>query len=431
MSDGLHISLAAEQGAIGCCLMGGTETTFDAIERLPDEVFTSSNFVQAWSVIKQLASNGQDVNQFIFITEHTKKYGSAPAMVVMQSVDVIPSAANLPAYADELIDKYHRRCLLAASLSLRLAADDLNVRPQEALIDAENIIAKTSKTAHRFLKPKEIANAMVNDTQLRFDNRAKGISSGLLTGFTKLDEMTDGLQFGEMFVLGARPSQGKTALGLCIADAIALRLKVPSLIYTAEMSAESLARRLAAQGSYIPLSSLKTGSLNEGDFVKFGLAAKRIAESELYIVDCCGGISVDEIAVKTRAYVKLYGIKFVMLDYLQLIGANSQHEKRTYAVGEVSTKLKSIARTTGVAMLVLGQLNRESDKDKGRQPRPSDLGDSKQIEQDADAIGLIHRTEGKDPREPNCWLLLRKQRDGETGSIPLNFIPNYCRFENP
>ena len=150
----------------------------------------------------------------------------------------------------------------------------------------------------------------------------------------------------------------------------------------------------------------------------------------LYIVEGIRGMNINQLAAEARRLVRKHGVKFILVDYLQKIAATQSNEKRTYEVGQVSTGLKAVAFETNAAVLSLAQLNRENEKEKGRMPRMSDLGDSKQIEQDADFIGLLHRS--RDPElEHEATLLVCKQRDGDVGKVPLNFIGEFCRFENP
>ena len=177
------------------------------------------------------------------------------------------------------------------------------------------------------------------------------------------------------------------------------------------------------------MRELKTGSFKQADFGQFSTFGNRLAAAPLFFVDSIGGTDSSRVCSIIKRAVKSSGVKLVVIDYLQKIHASGKHEKRTYEVGEVSTALKAVAVETGAALLVLAQLSREPEKQKGRMPQISDLADSAQIERDADLIGLLHRdkveNEGRDAK-----LIIAKQRDGELGVVELNFEGRFASFEN-
>lgn len=421
----------SEQGVIGCCVLGGRDIASAVIEALPDDSFNHPLFREAWAVLKELVSDGKEITDYTFNTTYHERFGPGIPVEVNSAVDMVPSALNWPYYAEQLLASYKNRCLQQAGAELSLASVDGQVSPEQVLLKAQEIVAGATKSKHRFLNSKESAKALVDDLEARYDRHNKGEHSGLLTGFVDLDRLTDGLQIGEQFIIGARPSQGKTALGLNLIEYLAIKCGVPSLIFTCEMSAEALLRRLVASFGRIPLANLKTGSLSREDATKLPGVTRAIQEAPLRIVDCVNGITIDELEVKARAQARLHGVKLVVIDYLQKIHPTKEREKRTYEVGEVSQRLKALASTAGVALVTLAQLNREPDRDKGRLPRVSDLADSSQIERDADAIALLHRLKtDDDPQAQNALLILAKQRDGETGNIRLHFRPDCVRFEN-
>lgn len=257
-----------------------------------------------------------------------------------------------------------------------------------------------------------------------------GAPSGILTGFKEYDALTDGLQRGEMVVIGARPNEGKTAMGLTIAAKAAFE-SIPTLFISLEMSATALHRRMCGIRTGIDLWKLRRGTFNEGEMQTLGVHTKRMCSTPFFVADGVRGLSASRIAALIRQYARQYGVQVVILDYLQKVLPDKEHKMRTYELGAVSNAIRAAAVTSNVALVALGQLNRDCDKE-DRLPRNSDLADSKQIEADADVIALIHRPKDQpDRHRPQTRLFVTKQRDGELGLCNLIFDGRFCRFENP
>jgi replicative DNA helicase len=257
----------------------------------------------------------------------------------------------------------------------------------------------------------------------------KGTLSGIATGFHWFDHKTDGLQLREMALIAARPSIGKTAIAIAIAHRAAIQDKVPTLFVSLEMSREAIFRRMVSTIGSIPMQNLKSGDLTDGDMRSMSTASAKIANSPLWFLDGPSSHSISSITAHVRRAVRKHHVRLVIVDYIQKVKAADRSEKRTYEVAEVSGKLKEIAVQTGVAMLALAQLNRESEKEKGRQPKLSDLADSGQLERDSDLVALLNR----DRTEPSgeAAIIIAKQRDGECGHVKLHYEGQYCRFSDP
>jgi len=340
--------------------------------------------------------------------------------------DFAPSYANLESHIDELIEDYSRRKLLVACQ--HITKGSMERRPvKELLSESESMIQHGRIEIDKSITALQGADRMLDDLQRRFD--LKGKLAGLDTGFWRFNSMTEGLQFGEQSLIAARPSMGKTAIGLNIFQNVAMSEKIPSLFISLEMSVPALMRRLLSSYHSMPMGVIRKGSYSEYDFSKFATFREFVSKCPLHIIDGAAGLTISEIAGQVRAHVKKYGTRFVVIDYLQKIKPSSKQEKRTYEVGEVSGQLKSLAVETNAAFLTLAQLNRESEKDKGRAPKLSDLADSGQIERDADMVALIHRK--RDDATGETKLIIAKQRDGEVGMVDLIFNGKFCRFENP
>jgi replicative DNA helicase len=272
-----------------------------------------------------------------------------------------------------------------------------------------------------------VAGNFIDQMQERFNR--KGTLSGIATGFHWFDHKTDGLQLREMALFAARPSIGKTAIAIAIAHKAAIQDKVPTLFVSLEMSREAIFRRMVSTIGSIPMQNLKSGDLTDGDMRSMTAASAKIANSPLWFLDGPSSHSISSITAHVRRAVRKHKVRLVIVDYIQKVKAADRSEKRTYEVAEVSGKLKEIAVQTGVAMLALAQLNRESEKEKGRQPKLSDLADSGQLERDSDLVALLNR----DRTEPSgeAAIIIAKQRDGECGIVPLWYDGQFCRFTDP
>lgn len=342
--------------------------------------------------------------------------------------DSTVSSANLDYYLDAVLEKWTLRRVvqICTQVSQRAYEQDGQIDEILSVVERDILSLNKSETTPT-LDGKMAAKAMMEDLQKRHELNGK--LSGLSSGLIDLDRMTEGLQFGEQFIIGARPSQGKTALGLGIFRHNALVKGIPSLFVSLEMSVEAVMRRLLSAHREIPLKKLRQGGFQDTQITTMGSFQDQCLKSPMHIIDGVDGLNIRQVCSRIRRHVLKHGIKLVVIDYLQKIRPSTKQEKKTYEVGEVSERLKALAVETGVAMVTLAQLSRESVKTNSpkqteRAPRLSDLADSGQIERDADCVGLIYRKDGK------STLIIAKQRDGEIGIIPLYFNGVYCRFDS-
>jgi replicative DNA helicase len=268
--------------------------------------------------------------------------------------------------------------------------------------------------------------------------------TGLATGFTEFDRMTSGLQKGELFILAARPSMGKTALAVNMAQEAAVKHGAVVAVFSLEMSKESLLRRMLASQAWVDQRKLQTGFLGRDDQNKLQKALEDLVESRLFIDDTAG-ISLAEMRAKARRLRQNAGqLDLIMVDYLQLMSASlpssggRNYENRTQEVSAISRGLKALAKEMNVPVMALSQLSRASER-RGDDKRPllSDLRESGSIEQDADVVAFIHREsyynrsdEKTDAERMDAEIIISKQRNGPTGTVHLNFLSQYTRFEN-
>jgi replicative DNA helicase len=253
--------------------------------------------------------------------------------------------------------------------------------------------------------------------------------------------MTSGLHPGEMIVIAARPSMGKTSLAMNIAEHVAIDQKLPVGVFSLEMTASSLVLRMLCSRSRVNLRNVRDGFLAERDFPKITGSAGKLAGAPLFIDDS-SALSILQLRAKARRMAQQYGIKLFVIDYLQLLHSTARRaENRQQEIADISNGIKSLAKELNVPVIVLSQLNRELEREKNRKPRLSDLRESGAIEQDADLVGLLYKPSSDEDEEMGGGggegqeavpvnLLIAKQRNGPTGDVNLTFLKAFTRFES-
>lgn len=354
-----------------------------------------------------------------------------------------PSGSNLSGHIEQIRNKYTLRELLRAATEIVAAVREDVEQPEAIMDEAERQILAIRESglkepdASPLHDMKAIANEFGAMVQGDY-SKAKGIS----TGFANIDKKTGGLMPAEMFVIAARPSQGKSALMMNIVESLALDQNLPVLVFSAEMSRESLLKRLTYARARLNYLAIKHGKRpDKGEMLRFQGATKQIMSASLYI-DATPSPTINQIRAKARRYHRRHGIAAIALDYIQLCKSTSKQAQtsREREVAEISATLKALAKELNIPVIALAQLNRDSDKrsgsDKGR-PRMSDLRESGSIEQDADVIALLTRAayyastdEEKERVGGRAELIIAKNRNGETGTAWLNFIESQIRFED-
>jgi replicative DNA helicase len=415
-------SVSDEHGLLACILQ-------DADLCLPDcsgvnsECFYDAVSQPLWkaiSVLQKANSTVDTVSVARWLGQHSDL--PEPISKVSEVAGCSPSPLNLSQYLPTVLGMAMRRKMVRGAGQLSSMAMNGNT-DEEILSFADGLAAVKIPNAAPMLTGGQAGVMLADDLERR--HRLEGKLTGLGTGLDGLDRKTDGLQFSEQTLIGARPSKGKTAIGLGIFAHVVFNLTLPALFVSLEMSTAALMRRMLAWRKEIDMGIIRRGTYNEGHFRTFTEFTTEAHKSPIHILDGSRGMGIGEICATVKRHCRKHGVKLVVVDYLQRIQPDQRHEKRTYEVANVSTRLHALAVDTGAAFLTLAQLSRESDKDKGRTPRLSDLADSAQIERDADTVLLIHRIPDV------CQLIVAKQRDGEVGVIDLHFNGPLCRFENP
>lgn len=411
-----------ELGIIGCCLAGGLDTAIEAVQSVPSGAFFREDCREAFKIIEVMATNAASIDSVTFAKTFHTINKAMPSTAVL-TADV-PSAHNLSYYVHGVIEAHRKRRLAWAShqvLSrIETESADTLTGELESACDAEELKTVTIHDS------KDSARLLIDDLEWRYNLNGK--RSGLSTGFVDFDNMLDGLQLGEMTVIGARPSIGKTAIAINFLQRICFQEKIPSLFVSLEMSTKAIMRRVFSASHDVSMNSIKRGQFTERELLAAGRFAAASRETPHYFIEAVGGLDINRLCSNARGLCRRHQIKLIIVDYLQKVKPSRHLEKRTYEVAEVSSALKALAVATNTAVVALAQVNRESEKSKSGIPHMSDLGDSGQIERDADVVALLHRDKS-DP-ENKATLFVAKQRDGETGAVDLTFNGAYCRFES-
>lgn len=351
-------------------------------------------------------------------------------------MDAVPSAANFAYYADIVREKWLLRRLVTVGTEMVGKAYEHQGEVGPLLDEAEReILAIAGSAETQAIQPvKELVSKAIDVIQFLHNNQGK--INGIATGLVDLDKMLCGLKPGEMTVIAARPSCGKTSIAMNIAEHAALVDGHPVGVFSLEMTAESLIERMLCSVGRVDGRAVRDGFLSEGDFRKLTIAASKLGKSPLYIDDTAG-LSILQLRARARRMHQQHGIKLFVIDYLQLLHSTSRKadENRQQEVAEISSGIKALAKELKVPVIVLCQLNRELEKrEKGGKPRLSDLRESGSIEQDADIVGLLYKPATDEDEDPAAEgeavnLLIAKQRNGPTGDVRLTFLKHITRFE--
>jgi replicative DNA helicase len=349
--------------------------------------------------------------------------------------DGLPRAINIEFYAQIVKEKSTLRRLIQASNEM-MSRSYQDEEPAQAVLQfAEKAIFDIAgQHFHTGFTP---ISPIVSDVfrQIEELSNKKAAVTGLETGFVDLDRMTAGLHPGDLIIVAARPSLGKTSLCLNIAEFAAIKNKKSVGIFSLEMSKEQLVKRLLCSESRIDAHRVNTGYLNKDDWNRLSRASGDLSETRIFIDDTAS-ITIAELRTKARRLSLEHGLDLIIVDYLQLMSGSAQrYENRTQEISQISRGLKGVAKELGVPLIAVSQLSRavESRTGEHRRPQLSDLRESGSIEQDADVVMFIYREDMSNPTEENMGkaeLIIGKQRNGPTGSIELAFLKQFTRFDN-
>lgn len=430
----------AELSVLGAMLIDNDAVSI-ALERITDSAFYREGNRGIFRAIIRLYEKG-DVIDAVTLADELKTAGELDAVGGMaylaQLVDSVATAANVEYHCQILRDKSVLRNLIRSATDIIHDAYEASGGEVDQTLDrAEQRIFEIAEAEERggFNRIKEV----LRTTMDRIDHLTQnpGAITGVPTGLLDLDRLTAGFQPADFIVLAGRPSMGKTALALNIAQHAAIAEKVPVAVFSLEMSKESLVQRMLCAESKVDSQRVRTGRLSGEDYTNLARGAGHLNTAPIWIDDTAA-LSPVELRAKVRRLHAEEGIGLVIVDYLQLMGGPSRVESRQQEISVISRSLKAIAKEVGVPLLVLSQLSRQPEQRESHRPRLSDLRDSGAIEQDADVVLFIFREEMyRNPQEieekglaGRAELLLSKQRNGPTGNVELYFHKAFTAFES-
>ena len=357
----------------------------------------------------------------------------ADEMIRELIVTMVPTSANIKSYATIVAEKSLLRSMIRANEEIAGNCYAENEEMDALLDKAEKRIFEISqrRTASNFVPIRQIVMNAMN--KIEQASRIKGSVTGLSTGFTDLDNRTAGLQPADFILVAARPSMGKTALVLNIAEYMTMRENRCVAIFSLEMSKEQLVNRLFAMQSHVEAQKIRTGDLSEAEWTEVIESAVNIGESRL-IIDDTPAITVAELRSKCRKYKLEYGLEIIIIDYLQLMsGSGRSGDSRQQEISDISRALKALARELNVPVVALSQLSRAVESRPNHRPMLSDLRESGAIEQDADLVMFIYRddyyNEDSD-KKGIAEIIIAKQRNGPIGTVELSWQPQLTKFAN-
>jgi replicative DNA helicase len=437
-------SIEAEQGILGCVFLSPHEALGECVEKLKAgaEVFYDLRHQTLYELLVGMYETKEPVD-LLTVPQRLKDRGLLDAVggvaYLASLPDATPSPANLGYYLEIIKEKYLLRRMLATCSNVIARVYEHEGEVDGLLDETERDILQISEARvepeSRYMR--DLVRTAINTIE-HYQQR-QGMLTGIATGFMDLDKMTSGLHEGEMIVIAARPSMGKTSLAMNIAEHVAIEEKMPVGVFSLEMTADSLVLRLMCSRARVNLRDIRGGFIAERDFPRLTSAAGKLAAAPLYIDDT-PGLSILQLRAKARRMWQQHGIKLFVIDYLQLLHSTARRvENRQQEIADISNGVKALAKELKVPVIVLSQLNREFEKEKNRKPRMSDLRESGAIEQDADLIGLLYRAStgeeedggpGVEEEAIGVNLLIAKQRNGPTGDVRLVFRKAITRFEN-
>jgi replicative DNA helicase len=436
-------NLEAEQSVIGGILLEN-EAISKVLEILiPDDFYRESHRKIFHSMI-QLFEKNEPID-LITLTNQLKGANQLEAIggsVYLSSlVDSIPTAANITYYARIVKEKAILRRLIATATEIVSRGYENEGDVEDLLDQAEKNIFQITESQIKpsFFKIKSLLKESFKTIEKLYESQE--IVTGVPSGFTEIDKLTSGFQPSDLIIIAGRPSMGKTAFCLNIAQHIAIEKNVPVALFSLEMSKEQLVLRMLCSEARVDAHRVRGGFLGETDWPKLTRAAGTLSEAPIFIDDT-PALSVLELRAKARRIMAEHSLGVVMVDYLQLMRGRGYSgrgrggtESREQEISDISRSLKALAKELHIPVIALSQLNRRVEERQNKRPQLADLRESGAIEQDADVIAFIYRDEVYDRSEDNqnkgiAEVIIGKQRNGPVGDVKLAFIDKYASFEN-
>lgn len=429
-------SLEAEQSVVGAMLMD-KDAIMTAAEIVSREDFYQTAYGILFEAMVELSNEGKPVD-LITLQERLKEKDVPPEITSLEFardlLTAVPTSANVKYYAEIVMEK----SMLRKLIKLNEEIENMCYLGRDSL---EAVLETTEKRVFELVQKRNtgdyvpIKQVVLNALdKIEKSSKTKGTVTGIPTGFIDLDYKTSGLQPSDLILVAARPSMGKTAFVLNIAQHVAFRSNKTVAIFSLEMSKEQLVNRLFSLESQVDAQLLRTGNLKDSDWEKLIEGAGVIGKSKM-IIDDTPGISISELRSKCRKFKLEQGLDLIIIDYLQLMTGRvgGRAESRQQEISDISRSLKGLARELNVPVIALSQLSRAVEQRPDHRPMMSDLRESGAIEQDADVVMFIYRDDyyNKDTDMKNiAEIIIAKQRNGPIGTVNLAWLPNYTKFAN-
>lgn len=426
-------NIEAEQSILGAILIDN-DALPRALEIIDIDDFYKQSHRKIFNAMVELFEKSEPID-LITITDCLKRREEIDAVggvfYLSSLVNMIPTAANI---------KYHSKIVRERALlrGLLRSANEIASRVYEDNFEAEELVDYAEKSIFdvsdkrikaSFVTLKEVIKSSFEMIEHLYDK--KEVITGIPSGFRDLDDLTTGFQKGDLVVVGGRPSMGKTALALNIAQYVGLEVKEPVAIFSLEMAKEQLAFRMLCSEAMVNSNSIRKGFIKKEDWHKLTSAASNLTGAPIFIDDS-SAITVLELRAKARRLKMEHGLSLVIVDYLQLMKGKGSFERREQEISDISRSLKALAKELNVPVVAVSQLNRSVEQRRPPKPILADLRESGAIEQDADVILFLYRNEiyNKDAKKGEAEVIVAKQRNGPTGIVNLTFISNCTRFLN-
>ncbi|MCM1565976.1 MAG: replicative DNA helicase [Dehalobacter sp. 4CP] len=427
-------NLEAEQAVLGA-LMLDPQKGSTVFEILRPEDFYRDNHKNIYLVIRDIFEKGDPVD-LVTVAENLRQAGRLESIggigTISQIAGSVPSAANVEHYARIVAEKALLRQLIRIAGYIEEKGYEAGEEALSLLEEAERLIVEISQRQSKegFVTIRSILLKTFDKIEYLYSN--KGNLTGVPTHFRELDRITSGWQASDLVIIAARPSMGKTALVLNMAQNAAVKSKVPVALFSLEMSKEQLVQRILCSEAMVDQQRVRTGELLDSDWPKLTQAVGPLSEAPMFIDDTVG-ISLAELRSKARRLKMEQGLGLIIIDYLQLMTVGKKVESRQQEVAQISRGLKGVARELSVPVIALSQLNRGVEQRQDKRPLMSDLLESGSIEADADLISFIYRDEYYHPdseKKGIAEIIIAKHRNGPVGTVELGYLKEFTKFVN-
>lgn len=428
-------NIESEQAVLGAIFLEPQSLTLASEILIPEDFYRGSH-QRIYSAMLKLSDQGKAVDLITVTAELAASNileDTGGVSYLSELASSVPTAANIEYYAKIVEEKSLLRRLIRTATGIAQDGYSREDEVEVLLSEAEKSILEVSqrKNAGAFHNIKDVLVRTYDNIEV-MHNR-KGDITGIATGFAELDKMTAGFQRNDLIIVGARPSVGKTAFALNIAQNVATKTGENIAIFSLEMGAEQLVMRMLCAEGNIDAQRLRTGSLTDEDWGKLTMAMGSLSNAGIFIDDT-PGVRITDIRSKCRRLKQEHGLGMILIDYLQLIlGSGRSGENRQQEVSEISRSLKQLARELQVPVIALSQLSRGVEQRQDKRPMMSDIRESGSIEQDADIVAFLYRDDYYDKESESkniIEIIIAKQRNGPTGTVQLAFVKEYNKFVN-